>query len=113
MNAKTGPRYSLSARVSEFDIPPVTDGVVIGTHSPIGFSAISKAMDLLGGNHFQTIELEDDTISHVIVRRTIMRRLPEDRLVAFILERVKPLMCQQEIVHLELDVKVAIEESEL
>ena len=38
----------------------------------------------------QSIEIDDDVVSHVIVRRGILRRIPQDRLVAFILERVKP-----------------------
>jgi hypothetical protein len=113
MEPKTSIRHSLSARVSEFDIPPVTDGLLIGKDSPIGYSAISKALNLLVADNFVTVEVEDDTISHCVVRRAIIRRIPQDKLVAFLLERIKPLMCAQEILHLELKTDVMIEESDL
>jgi len=113
MEPKTSTRHSLSARVSEFDIPPVTDGLLVGKNSPIGFSAISKALNLLVADNFVTIEVEDDTISHCVVRRAIVRRVPQEKLVAFLLERVKPLMCAQEIMHLELKADVMVEESDL
>ena len=113
MEPKTSIRHSLSARVSEFDIPPVTDGLLIGKNSPIGFSAINKALNLLVAENFVTVEVEDDTISHCVVRRAIIRRIPQDKLVAFLLERIKPLMCAQEILNLELKADVMIEESDL
>jgi len=113
MDLRKSVRYSLSARVSQFDIPPISDGLVIGRESPIGFSAISKALNLLVADNFETIEMEDEAVSHVIVRRSVLRRIPQDRLVTFIMERVKPLMCAQEVLHLELEVEVVIEESDL
>ncbi len=106
--------YSISVRVSEFAIPPVTDGLVIGKESPIGFSAINKALTLLIANdHLETIEITDDVISHIIVRRAILRRVPHEKLVAFILERLKPLMCPAEVLHLDIKTEVTLGESGL
>lgn len=113
MDLRKSVRYSLSARVSQFDVPPVNDGLVIGRESPIGFSAISKALNLLVADNFETVEMEDEVVGQIIVRRSILRRIPQDRLVAFIMDRVKPLMCAQEVLHLELNAEVAIEESDL
>ena len=100
-------------RVSEFAIPPVSDGLVLGKDSPIGFAAITKALSLLIADHMQSVEVTDDVISHIIVRRGILRRIPQDRLVAFVLQRVKPLMCAQEILHLHVKVEVLIEEANI
>ncbi len=111
METAKGTNYTISVRVTEFEMPPVSDGLVLGKDSPIGFSAFTKALNLLTADHMQSIEVEDDTISHIIVRRGILRRLPQERLVAFVLERVKPLMCAQEILHLQIKAEVLIEES--
>ena len=106
-----GTSCSLSVRVSEFQIPPVSDGLVLGKDAPIGFSAISKALNLLIADHMQNVEVKDDVISHIIVRNGILRRIPQDRLVAFVLERVKPLMGAHEILHLHIKAEVTIEEA--
>jgi hypothetical protein len=113
MEARTSVRYGLSARVTQFDIPPVVDGLLIGKDSPIGLAAITKALDLLVADNFQTIELDDDTVGYLLVRRTITRRIPEEKLVSFAVERLKPLMCATEILHLELKAEVMIEDTDL
>ena len=110
MEVSKGAKYSMSVWVSEFAIPPVSDGLVLGKDAPIGFAAINKALSLLIADNMQNIEVEDDVISHIIVRHGILRRVPEDRFVAFVLNRVKPLMCIQDILHLQIDAEVIIEE---
>ena len=89
----------------------MSDGLVLGKDAPIGFSAISKALNLLIADHMQNVEVKDDVISHIIVRNGILRRIPQDRLVAFVLERVKPLMGAHEILHLHIKAEVTIEEA--
>ena len=105
--------YSLSVRVNEFAMPPVTDGLVLGKDAPIGFSAITKALNLLIADHLESIEIEDDIISHILIRRAILHRIPKEKLVAFIRDRVKPLMCLQDVLHLDIKAEVVIEESHL
>ena len=105
-----GMNYSISVRVNEFTIPPVADGLVLGKDSPIGFAAISKALSLLIADNMQSVEVNDEVISHIIVRRGILRRVPQDRLVAFVLEQVKPLMLPMKYSTV-IKAEVVIEES--
>ena len=111
MEVSKGTNYSMSVRVTEFTIPPVSDGLVLGKDSPIGFAAITKALNLLIADHMQSVEIDDDVISHIIVRNGILRRVPQERLVAFVLDRVKPLMGAHEILHLHIKAEVSIEEA--
>ena len=55
----------LRARIKEFGIPPVHDGLVLGRNSPIGCAAIRKAIDLLVSSPFEHIELEDATVGEI------------------------------------------------
>ena len=101
-------QYFLKARVKEFGVPPIHDGLVLGRQSPIGCAAIRKSIELLGGDPFEHIEIDDDTISDIIVRASVLRRAPRERFVSFVLERIKPLMSATEIIHLDVDVEVII-----
>ena len=42
-----------------------------------------------------------------------MRRIPKDKLIAFVVSQIKPLMAANEILHLDLEVEVAIERENL
>jgi len=106
-------KYTLKARVREFGVPPIHDVLVLGKQSPIGCAAIRKAIEFLVASPFDHLEFQDDVISDIIVRRAIMRRIPEDKLIAFVLTQIKPLMTADEILHIDLEVEVAIEGQDL
>ena len=103
--------HVLKVRVKEFCIPPIKDGLVLGKSSPVGCKAIRKALSLLVPTPFEHIELHDDPIvSDILVRAPILRRVPKDRLISFILTHIKPLMAEHEIMHLEIDAEIMVEE---
>lgn len=106
-------KYTLKARVREFGVPPIHDVLVLGKQSPIGCAAIRKAIEFLVASPFDHIEFQDDVISDIIVRSAIMRRLPKDKLIGFVLSQIKPLMAADEILHLDLEVEVVIESENL
>jgi len=102
-------KHSIRAHVREFAIPPVHDALVLGRHAPIGCKAFRKALDLLMAQPFDHIEIDDPVVSDLLVRAAILRRVPQDKLVAFVLRQVKPLMTADEVLHLDLDVQVTVE----
>ncbi len=96
-------------KLREFRVPPVRHGLVVGCKAAIGCYAIRKALHLLMATPFAHIELEDEVISDIIVREAVLRRFPRDQLIAFVLERVKPLMGEGEILDLEIDTEVFLD----
>lgn len=99
----------IRAQLSEFVLPPIDDGLVLGLQSPIGHVAIGKALSLLTTTPFQHVQVEDDVIGDIIVRTAIMRKISANELRTYVLEEVKPIMGPEEIIHLRLQVDVIIE----
>jgi len=100
--------YRLRVRVSKVDIPPIRDALVLGRRSAVGCYAIRKALHLLMAAPFVHIELDDELISDVIVREAVLRRFPREHLIAFVLERIRPLMGEEEILQLELESEMTL-----
>jgi len=111
--SKASDTHSIRAHVREFAIPPIHDALVLGRHAPIGCKAFRKALDLLMAQPFEHIELDDPVVNDLLVRAAILRRVPQDKLVAFVLQQVKPLMGADEVLHLDLDIRVTVEGSDL
>jgi hypothetical protein len=103
-------KHHLRARVREFRIPPIHEGLVLGRQAPIGSTAISKALKLLMAYPFVHIQIEDDVVGDILVREAILRRLPKERLIEFVLNRIKPLMGPDEIIHLDLETELYLED---
>ena len=102
-------KHFIRVRVREFGVPPIHDVLVLGKQSPIGCAAIRKAIEYLVASPFDHLEIEDDVISDIIVRSAIMRRIPKDKLIAFVVSQIKPLMAADEILHLDLEIEVEME----
>ncbi|HWP00917.1 MAG TPA: hypothetical protein VNL74_09885 [Methylococcus sp.] len=106
-------RHSLRVKVREFHMPPINDGVVLGREAPIGCQAFRRALELLVVAPFEHIELEDEVVGAILVRRALLRRISKEYLTDFVLQRIKPLMGPEEILHLDLHAEIWIEEESL
>ncbi len=101
-------RNQVSARISEYEIPPIRHALVLGRDAAIGCQAVRRALSLLIKSPFAHIELDDEIISDILIRENLLRRLPEEQLIAFVLKHVKPLMGSEEVLELELDIEVLV-----
>lgn len=109
MPASSGtPKFLLQARIKEFAIPPITDGLVIGREASIGTVALQKALNLLVPDHFEHVTIDDEIVADVLIKSILLRRLTKDRLIKFLMEQVKPFMSQKDIIHVQLDLEISL-----
>ncbi|MCH7987875.1 MAG: hypothetical protein IID46_01855 [Planctomycetes bacterium] len=100
----------VTVRVREFAIPPVTDGLVLGKSSPIGATAMKKALALLQASAFDHIKIKDDVIGDIFVRSNILKRISRKQISTLAIDRIKPIMNVNEIMHLSIDAELIVEE---
>lgn len=97
-------------RMREFEIPPITDALVIGKNAPIGAEAIRRALSLLQVAPFETVPVNDDVISDILVRASVLHKIPREKLVTLVVLRVKPFMTQDEVTHVDIETELTVEE---
>ena len=101
-------KRGLVACVSEYQIPPFRDALVLGREASIGCHAVRRALTLLVKTPFAHIELDDEIISDILIRESLLRRVPQEQVIAFVLEHIKPLMGVEEIMQVDLDLEVTV-----
>jgi hypothetical protein len=99
-------KIHISARLFEYAVPPVKDLLIMGKNAPIGCIAMRRALELLVKTPYAHIELDDDVISDVLVRQQLLKRLSKETLLRFVVQQVKPLMDAEEVLQVEVDLKV-------
>ncbi len=104
-------KNNLVARIAEYQMPPFRDVLVMGRESLIGCHAMRRAVALLAKTPFTHIELDDEIISDILVRENILRRVPQEQLVSFVLQHIKPLLGIEEVLHIEIDAQVTVSAS--
>jgi hypothetical protein len=102
------PKFFLHARIKEFAIPPITDGLVIGREASIGPVALQKALNLLVPDHFEHLTIDDEIVADVLIKSILLRRLTKDRLVKFLIEQIKPFMSSKDIIQVQLDLEISL-----
>lgn len=103
-------KHIIHTRVKEFVLPPFRDGLVLGRNAPIGSKAMRQALELLVATPFEPIEFDNDpVIQEILVRKTLLSRIPKEKLIDFVLKFIKPGMAADEILYLELDVQIQFE----
>lgn len=99
-------------RVKALEIPPVKDGIVLGKSAPIGPDAMMRTLKLMTTERFVHFTItNDEIVSDVIVREAVLRKLKEDRLRAFVLKRIRPLMAENELLMLDIEIEIVIEDT--
>lgn len=99
-------------RIKALEIPPVKDGIVIGKSAPIGVEAMMRTLKLMSAERFVQLTMASDpVVSHAIVREAVIRKLTEKRLREFISRRVRPLMSENELLMLDMEIEVILEDT--
>jgi hypothetical protein len=96
--------------IREFIIPPITDALVLGKKAPIGSEAIRRALTLLHVAPFAHVAIEDDIVEDIIVRKSVLNKIPEKKLVPLVLKRIKPFMTIDEVIHVDLKPELILDE---
>ncbi|HEY9250872.1 MAG TPA: hypothetical protein VIO38_17145 [Rariglobus sp.] len=102
----------IRVRVKALEIPPIKDGIVIGRDAAIGGEAMVRTLRLMTNEKFERFVIpKDDIVQDVILRAAVVRKLGRDRVLKFIMDRIKPVMTESELLMLDIDIELVIEDA--
>jgi len=102
----------LDSTLSRFEVPPLQDLLIIGREAPIGAKAMEKAIDFMSQGNYTVIFLKnDEIIEAMIVKKCVLRMVPEKLLTAFVKEEIRSGMCPKDMFKLRLDAVVKTKKS--
>lgn len=106
------PSVTVRIKATEFHIPLVQDGVLLGKDCPIGCEAMHRALMLLQPTEFHRIALDtpDDVVGNILVRSSVLKRVSEKELVEIIMRRFRPMMEPTDCLHLEISTETTCED---
>lgn len=102
----------IRVRVKALEIPPIKDGIVIGRDAAIGGEAMVRTLRLMTNEKFERfIVPKDDVVQDVILRTSVVRKLGKERVLKFVMDRIRPVMTETELLMLDIDVELVIEDA--
>lgn len=99
-------KYSINLSFQEIKLPPFDEILILGKNSPHGKHGISKSFELLLPNGFEIIDINEDKVDAVFINKRILAKLPKEKLLKILRDKVFPYISEGEL--LKVDLKVSI-----
>lgn len=99
----------INLELSTFQIPPSGDALVIGKRCPIGSEAAKRMLESVAPNRFESIEIKDDIISSIFVKKYLFLRVNREKLIKAIVEEAKEIMGEECMIRIKCDITVIVE----
>lgn len=99
----------LRLKISEFDMPPMQDMLIIGKKAPIGPEAVRRMAEALSPDQFTIIRVDHAKIEAVLVRNSLLTMMDEPKLVSIVLEEADKLISETAVLRSELKIEMFVQ----
>ncbi|MCG8542380.1 MAG: hypothetical protein MJA82_20965 [Clostridia bacterium] len=104
-------RAEIQMSLSEFEIPPMQDALIIGKNSPIGPEATRRMVDILSPNQYEIVKVDHPIIEALVIRKLLMDMIPKDKLIHIILNEGEKVANETTIIKAQLNIVVHVSKS--
>jgi len=103
---KESPRFNVSLSFEGIRFPPFEHILLLGRRCPQGKAGVSKCLNLLAPDKFELVEIDDPTVEAMLVNKTIIKRMPVEKVIEILKTKVFPLITNGEIVKVDFNVTI-------
>jgi hypothetical protein len=98
----------VSIRLSEFEIPPMQDVLLVGRRAPIGPEAARRMVDILSPDQYEVVPVEEGPLEAMVVRKSLLKLIPEEKLFPIILEEGLKIATENMVIKAQIDVVITV-----
>lgn len=102
-------KATLTLKISEFEVPPMQDMLIIGRKAPIGPEAVRRMAEALSPEQFTLIKMDHPKIEAVLLRNSLLQMIDEKLLMNIILEEAERMISDSMVLRSELKIAVSVQ----
>lgn len=104
-------KAEVNLRLSEFEMPPMQDVLIVGNRAPIGPEAAKRMVDVLSPDQYKIIPVDHNIVEAIVVRKALLNLLPEEKLLTFILEEGERIANENMIIKAQVNIVLHVSKS--
>lgn len=104
-------KAEITMRLSEFEVPPMQDVLIVGKKAPIGPEAARRMVDILSPEQYEIIEIEHPVIEAIVIRKSLTNMIEKDKLIALILDEGGKVANEATIIKAHLSIVLQVSKS--
>ena len=101
-------KAEITMRLSEFEMPPMQDVLLVGKRAPIGPEAARRMVDILSPEQYEIIKVDHSAIEAIVIRKVLLNMLPQEKLVALILEEGGKIANESMIIKAQVNIVLQV-----
>jgi hypothetical protein len=101
-------KAEVTIRLSEFEIPPMQDVLLVGKRAPIGPEAVRRMVEALSPEQYVIVPLGHDIFEAVVLKKSLLKFLPEDKLLPIVLEEGSRVATDTTVVKAQVNIVVQV-----
>ncbi|RKO67723.1 hypothetical protein [Desulfofundulus salinus] len=101
-------KVELTIRLSEFEIPPMQDVLLVGKRAPIGPEAVRRMVDALTPEQYDILYLDHEIFEAVVLKKSLLKFLPQEKFLPVILEEGERVAAENTVVKAQVNVVVQV-----
>ncbi len=102
-------KATLSLKISEFEVPPMQDLLIIGKKAPIGPEAVRRMSEALSPGQFTLLKIDHPRIEAVLIRNSLLQMLDQTTLMNIVMEEAERLILDTMVLRSELKIAVSVQ----
>ncbi|RKD21444.1 hypothetical protein SAMN02745883_01154 [Caminicella sporogenes DSM 14501] len=104
-------KAEITMRLSEFEMPPMQDVLIVCKNAPIGPEAARRMVDILSPEQYEIIKVNHVFIEAIVIRKSLLNILPKEKLVNLIIEEGGKIANESMIIKAQIDITIQVSKS--
>lgn len=104
-------KAEITMRMSEFEMPPMQDALIVGKRAPIGPEAARRMVDILSPDQYEIVKVDHPAIEAIVVRKALFNMLPQEKLIEIFLEEGGKVANESTIVKTQVNIVLQVSKS--
>lgn len=102
----TEARHAIKLSFETIQLPPFRDVLILGRSAVHGRTGLSRALQLLAPDHFETIDIQEGNVEAVYISRQLLNKISQEKMIQALSKKVFPYVTEGELI--KVDVKVDV-----
>jgi hypothetical protein len=101
-------KADISIKLSEFEIPPMQDILLVGKRAPIGPEAVRRMVDAVSPEQYEIVRLNHEVFEAVVVKKSLLRLLPKEKLLPVVIDEGNRIASENMVIKAQVNITIQI-----
>lgn len=95
-------------KLSEFEIPPTQDILLVGKKAPIGPEAARRMVDAVSPEQYEVVRLDHGVFEAVVVKKSLLKLLPKEKLLPVVIDEGNRIADASMVIKAQVHVSIQV-----